>query len=34
VNFVTSNVSVRGEPRPDMILAKGIVQTGCRIPFD
>jgi phosphatidylserine/phosphatidylglycerophosphate/cardiolipin synthase-like enzyme len=27
-------VSIRGEPRPDMILANGIVQTGCRMPFD
>ena len=27
-------VSVRGGPRLDLISANGIVQTGCRIPFD
>jgi broad specificity phosphatase PhoE len=27
-------VSVRRGPQPDMISANGIVQTGCRIPFD
>ena len=30
----TREVSVRRGPQPDMISANGIVQTGCRIPFD